>query len=136
MRILFDTNIILDIALKSPPFFTDSSEAFKSVDQQNVFGYISATSITDIYYVARKSIGHDTSILFIEDLLDILDVVGIDGSVIKHALQLNFRDFEDAIQSVSAKLNDIDYVITRNISDFTESEVTAITPDAFLKKLL
>ncbi|MEQ8416863.1 MAG: PIN domain-containing protein [Imperialibacter sp.] len=136
MRILFDTNIILDIALKRPPFFTDSSEAFKSVDQQKVFGYISATSVTDIYYVARKSIGHDTSILFIEDLLDILDVVGIDRSVIKHALQLNFRDFEDAIQSVSAKLNDIDYVITRNISDFTKSEVTAITPDAFLKKLL
>lgn len=136
MRILFDTNIILDIALKRPPFFTDSSEAFKSVDQQKVFGYISATSVTDIYYVAWKSIGHDTSILFIEDLLDILDVVGIDRSVIKHALQLNFRDFEDAIQSVSAKLNDIDYVITRNISDFTKSEVTAITPDAFLKKLL
>ena len=87
MRILFDTNIILDIALKRPPFFTDSSEAFKSVDQQKVFGYISATSVTDIYYVARKSIGHDTSILFIEDLLDILDVVGIDRSVIKHALR-------------------------------------------------
>ncbi|MEQ9097631.1 PIN domain-containing protein [Imperialibacter sp.] len=52
MRILFDTNIIRDIALKRPPFFTDSSEAFKSVDQQKVFGYISATSVTDIYYVA------------------------------------------------------------------------------------
>lgn len=54
MRLLFDTNIILDIALKRDPFYKDSAELLKLIDTEKITGFITATTITDIYYIAKK----------------------------------------------------------------------------------
>lgn len=135
MRILFDTNIILDIALNRNPYFIESSQAFRSIDRKNVQGYSSANTITDIYYIAKRQVGHDTAISFIIELISIVDIVGIDKAIIIDAVNLDFKDFEDAIQAASAEFAGIDYILTRNLSDFTLSQVPAISPSEFLSKL-
>jgi len=132
MRVLLDTNIILDIALKRDPHFLDSSEVFMKIDSSVVYGFVTATTITDIYYISKKEKGHQVSIDFISNLIEIIDVIGIDRRVIIESLLSKITDFEDAVQSVSSFFNSIDYIITRNQKDFSESAVKALTPKEFL----
>jgi predicted nucleic acid-binding protein len=135
MRILFDTNIILDIALGREPFFIDSADVFKKIDNDVIYGFITATTITDIYYIAKKEKGHAIAIAFISNLIDVIDVLGIDKEIIIESLLSPFNDFEDAIQSISSRLNNIDYIITRNQKDFADSEIIAVGPKEFLSIL-
>jgi len=132
MRVVLDTNIILDIALKRETHFLDSSGVFMKIDGTVVYGFVTATTITDIYYIAKKEKGHQVSIDFISNLIEIIDVIGVDRQVIIESLLSKITDFEDAVQSVSSLLNNIDYIITRNQKDFSESSVKAITPKEFL----
>ena len=71
-RLLFDTNIILDIALKREPHYNDSVAVFLQSDNKSVFGFVTASTITDIYYIAKKEKGHATLIDFIADLIKLL----------------------------------------------------------------
>jgi predicted nucleic acid-binding protein len=132
MRLLFDTNIILDIALNRVPHYKDSANSFKKIDNKSIFGFITATTITDIYYIAKKESGHIEAIDFITNLIQIVDVVGIDREIIINSLTSQLLDFEDAIQSVASSFNNIDFIITRNIKDFSNSEIKAISPTDFL----
>jgi predicted nucleic acid-binding protein len=136
MRILLDTNIILDIALGREPHFTDSADVFKKIDNKSIFGFVSATTIADFYYIAKKGKGHQIVIDFILNLIEIIDIIGIDREVIIKSLISELDDFEDVIQSVSSRINNIDYIITRNIKDFIKSEITALTPGDFLALLM
>ncbi len=132
MRIVLDTNIILDIALRRGPHFLDSSAVFMKIDNSVLYGFVTATTITDIYYISKKEKGHQVSIDFITNLIEIIDVIGIDRLVIIESLLSKITDFEDAVQSVSSFLNNIDYIITRNQKDFSVSAVKALTPKEFL----
>jgi predicted nucleic acid-binding protein len=135
MNILFDTNIILDIALKREPHFSASSDVFMKINNTDLFGFVTATTITDIYYIAKREKGHQLTIDFISDLIQIIDIIGVNKETIVESLNSKLSDFEDAIQSVSAKLNDIEFIITRNIKDYNNSEIKAITPLDFLAKI-
>lgn len=132
MRLLFDTNIILDIALSREPHYKDSADIFKKIDNKMIFGFITATTITDIYYIAKKERGHIKASDFIANLIQIVDVVGIDREIIINSLTSQFLDFEDAIQSVASSFNNIDFIITRNINDYSNSEIKALCPTDFL----
>jgi predicted nucleic acid-binding protein len=134
-KVLFDTNIILDIALKRTPFFQDANDLFILIDQKKITAYITATTITDIYFIAKKERGHEEAISFLENLLELVDVVGVDKEVIFHALSLKIIDFEDAIQISASELNRIDTIITRNKSDFRNTSLEVLTPKDFLKSL-
>jgi predicted nucleic acid-binding protein len=132
MRLLFDTNIILDIALKREPFYKDSVTVFKDIDNKTIFGFITATTITDIYYIAKKDKGHAIAIEFIGNLIQFVDLIGIGKEIIIEALTTKLADFEDSIQSVASSYNDIDYIITRNTKDFKDSRVKVLTPIDFI----
>ena len=132
MRLLFDTNIILDIALMRIPHYQYSASIFSLIDNKKIVDFITATTITDIYYIAKKEKGHTISINFIKSLIQVVDVIGIDKETILQALSSKVFDFEDAIQSEASKINAIDYIITRNIKDFEQSEIPAMMPYDFL----
>jgi predicted nucleic acid-binding protein len=132
MRLLFDTNIILDITLNREPHYKDSANIFKKIDNKSIFGFITATTITDIYYIAKKEKGHIEAINFITNLIQIVDIVGIDREIIINSLTPQFLDFEDAIQSIASSFNNIYFIITRNIKDFINSEIKAISLTDFL----
>lgn len=135
MRILLDTNIILDIALGRVPHLADSGDVFRKIDNESIYGFVTATTITDIYYVAKREKGHQTTIDFISNLIEIVDVIGIDREIVIASLVSDFTDFEDAIQSVSSRLNGIDYIITRNQKDFIKSDISAVSPKELLALL-
>jgi len=135
MRILLDTNIILDIALGRVPHLADSADVFRKIDNESIYGFVTATTITDIYYVAKREKGHQTTIDFISNLIEIVDIIGIDKEIVIASLISDFADFEDAIQSVSSRLNGIDYIITRNHKDFIKSEISAVSPKELLALL-
>ena len=135
MRILLDTNIVLDIALGRVPHLADSADVFRKIDNESIYGFVTATTITDIYYVAKREKGHQITIDFIRNLIEIVDVIGIDREIVIASLLSEFIDFEDAIQSVSSGINRIDYIITRNQKDFMKSEITALSPKELLALL-
>jgi len=85
--------------------------------------------------VAKREKGHQITIDFISNLIEIVDVIGIDREIVIASLISEFIDFEDAIQSVSSRLNRIDYIITRNQKDFVTSEIQALSPKELLALL-
>ena len=135
IKALIDTNVILDIALNREPFFEHSSKIFDKIDDQILEGFITASSITDIYYVASKQKGKLQARKFLINLIQILDVVGVDKDIVIQALESEMSDFEDAIQVFSAKLNSIDLLITRNIADFALSDLPVMSPMDFLQTI-
>jgi len=134
-NILLDTNIILDIALKRQPFFESSSKIFLMMDQNILSSYVTATTITDIYYIARKEKSRNIAREFIINLVSIVDVLGVDQYVIHEALQRDMKDFEDAIQVSAADLRDIKIIVTRNPRDFNNCGLEVYTPDELIETI-
>ena len=104
-------------------------------EQKQIEAYVSASTISDIYYIIRKIKGKELALEFIENLIDICCVAKVDNNVITMALNANFKDFEDAIQYSVAVIDRLDAIVTRNIKDFNISQPTIITPDRFIEKL-
>jgi predicted nucleic acid-binding protein len=134
-RTLLDTNIILDIALKRDPFFDLSSKLFDFIDLRLIKGYVTASTITDIYYVARKEKGNVIAREFISNLVEIVEVLGIDKIIIIKALKSDLNDFEDAVQVSAAVQYELDIIVTRNKSDFHNSILEILSPAELIESL-
>ena len=132
-RILLDTNIILDIALKREPHFEHSAKLFELIDNKQFIGYITATTVTDIYYIARKEKGKDIALEFISNLIEVVDVLGIDKNTIIKALRSKLKDFEDAVQVSAAEYHNIEIIVTRNKSDFLNAGLEVLSPKELVK---
>ncbi len=135
IKILLDTNIILDVALKRHPHYDHSAALFVKLDEKEFGAYITATTVSDIYYIAKKAKGHQTAIHFLESLLYIVDILGIDKKIILMSLESEFPDFEDAIQSYASEINGIQRIITGNAKDFLNSAIKIQTPIQFLEEI-
>lgn len=131
--LLIDTNIILDIALKRAPHFEHSSQIFELLDKKQLGGYITATTVTDIYYISRKEKGRTIAIEFISNLIEVVEVLGVDKNIIIEALKSNLPDFEDAVQISAAKFNKIGIIITRNKSDFLNTNLEILSAKEFIE---
>ena len=100
IKALIDTNVILDIALKREPFFEYSSKIFDKIDDQLLEGYITASSISDIYYIASKQKDKIQARTFLLNLVQILEIIGVDKDIVIESLESELPDFEDAIQVI------------------------------------
>ena len=135
MRILIDTNIVLDIIQKREPFFADSYQALRKAIETDAECLISASAATDIFYIFRKAFqSAQKAKARIEQLSQIAAFADVQGADIHTALIRSMPDFEDAVVDAVAARNGADYILTRNIRDFAGSSVPAITPTEFLKK--
>jgi len=129
-KILLDTNIILDMALGRHPFFEKALNLVLLASEQDVPLFVTATTITDIYYIIRKSKGREAALGFVVQLLDIVQVAGVDRKVIEKALALqDLKDFEDAVQASTAILHEIDVLVTRNSNDFAGAPLQIFSPE-------
>lgn len=135
MKVLIDTNVILDIALKRKPFFEHAAQFLKVAQQQTIHLFMTATTVIDLYYITRKEKGKETAVLFIEDLLQFVNVLSVDKNIIIKAIRSEMSDFEDAIQVYSAKQEAIATIITRNEKDFIRSGLDIKSPELFLQTL-
>ena len=134
--ILIDSNILLDVMATRQPFFETSSKVIETLKDKDITGYVSASSITDIYYIARRELkDKELVIQLIKDILKFIKIATVSEDEINKALELEWSDFEDAVQYSTALLNQMDYIITRNAKDFKSSEVPAISPEDFFALL-
>jgi predicted nucleic acid-binding protein len=133
MKVLFDTNVILDVILKRMPFYNDSRSILYMASQREIAGFVSASSITDIYYLTEKTFRNTESAQkAIYKLLEVVYAADTKGQDIKSALKLGFPDFEDAVVCAVAIREKADFIITRNVKDFALSPVRAVSPKEFL----
>ena len=134
MKVLLDTNILLDIIEKREPHFFDSYNIFMKSAKKEIEAIIGASSVTDIYYVTRKNCKDSKQAIgYIIDMLKIVSPVDTKVIDIYEATRLNFPDFEDAVVAATAAREKADCIISRNSKDFKNSPVPVFSPTDFLK---
>ncbi|MBC8182709.1 PIN domain-containing protein [candidate division KSB1 bacterium] len=133
-KVLLDTNIILDFALERKYYFSDAEKILKLAFEGKITTYITATTVTDIYYISRKEKGKDQTIGFLRNLMEFVEVANVNKNVILEAFALDFNDFEDAIQESAAQHSNISKIVTRNEKDFKNSSLEIFTPKDFLAR--
>jgi predicted nucleic acid-binding protein len=135
MKTLLDTNIVLDVALKRPRFYNDAANIFKKIHEGKVQAFVSATTISVVFYILQKQSAKEKALQFLSRLVQVVDVAGIDKEIIIEALVSGWNDFEDALQDCAAQKNNIEVIVTRNTKDYTQSKIKIFTPSEFLKHL-
>lgn len=135
MKVLLDTNIILDFALERQPFYSESEQIFVFAQHRQIEGYVSASTFGDLYYIIRKNKSRDWTLQFLNRLATFCQVATVDRAAITIALAANFRDFEDAIQYSTAVVNQLDSIITRNPEDFPVTTPRIMTPNQLIQEL-
>ena len=135
MKVLIDTNIILDVLCNRKDFAADSAKVFKLCEVKKITGYISALSITNIVYIMRKELDTEKIKKILEQLSLIFEIVDLKADDLKRASTLDFNDYEDAIQSTQARRIKADYIITRNIKDYSKSKIMAIKPSELIERI-
>lgn len=135
MRVLIDTNVILDVLCNRQGFVEDAAKIFKSCEVNKIEGYISAISVPNIVYILRKELDAEKTKDILEQLSLIFKIADLKADDLKKAAKLMFGDYEDALQSVCASRIKANYIITRNIKDFANSKVAAIKPSELLERI-
>lgn len=133
MNVLIDTNVVLDALTSRTPYNASAERIFLFVAEEKLNAFITASSVTDIYYLLQKHL-HDQyrakQVLF--KLFSLFEVIDVTGSDCEKALSLPMKDYEDALLATCARRRRLDLIITRNLKDFTDSPVNVIAPDDFL----
>ncbi len=135
MKLLIDTNVILDVLCNRSEFVEASSQIWKYCEAGEIKGHISALSVPNIVYILRKELSPERTRQIIEQLMLIFEVVELKGSDLKNAADMLTSDFEDAIQICCAKRIKVDYIVTRNIKDFKNSDIPAFKPSELLERI-
>lgn len=129
MRVLIDTNIVLDFLQEREPFAENAARLFERIDNREIEGFIAATTITNIYYIVRRAAGVVVAQDAITQILSELNICAVDRDVLEQALALNFQDFEDAVQYVCALVHGVDVIVTRDATGFVSAEIPVVLPE-------
>jgi len=135
MRVLFDTNIILDVLLNREPWVEGSGALWQAHDEGRISGYVVASTLTDIFYIARRLTDVKTAWTAVRICLEAFEVCPVDREALKRATSLTGDDFEDNLQMACADLMGLDVIATRNKNDFEGSRVPALAPSEILALL-
>jgi len=135
MKVLFDTNVILDVLLDRKPFVEDASYLLSKVERTEITGFLGATTITTIHYLITKSLGPNEAIQHIQALLALFEVAPVNRLVLENALNLRFTDFEDSVLHEAACHAGAEYIVTRDISGFMKSTIPMYTPSELINML-
>ncbi len=135
MRVLLDTNILLDVLLKRDPWVTQSSAVWQAHDQDKITAQVMACAITDIFYVARRLAGLQTAHTAARLCLQTFEICAVDHQALEQAQMLSGNDFEDNLQIACAGLANLDAIITRDKKGFQASTIPILTPAKLLTRL-
>lgn len=135
MRVLLDTNIVLDLILERENFVEDAEAIFLAQAQGRLSAYISAITPGTAYYVARRTKGSADARNAVAGMLKITHVAAVDHSVLQHAVGLPLTDYEDAIQLAGAMAEQLDAIVTRDAKDFQGSPIPVFSPAELLAKV-
>lgn len=130
-----DTNVIIDVLLEREPFVEASYMVLSLCEEHRIEGFVSASSVTDIYYLVRKYT-HSAELTYkaVGKLLEIVKVCSVTNNDVLTAFQRKARDFEDCLVATCAKSIRCDYIVTRNKKDFEEFDIPLLTPKELLQQ--
>jgi predicted nucleic acid-binding protein len=133
--VMIDINILMDVLQKREPFYGNSAGLMAAVETGLVQGLVAAHSLTTLFYLIQKGRSSAEARVTITNLLQFIKIAPVDQSTIEQALNLETRDFEDAVQMVSALQCKADFLITRNVKGFQPALLPILTPVDFLSTL-
>lgn len=132
MKVLFDTNVILDVLLDREPFSRDASILLAKVEQAEIIGFACATTITTIHYLSTKILDQEAASRHIQSLLSLFAIAPVNRLVLENAFAAGFKDFEDAVLHEAAVHAGVQHIVTRNIKDFKKASLPVHEPGEFL----
>ncbi len=133
MRVLIDTNVLLDVLMERAEFLEHSANVWRRCETTLADGGISALSVANIVYILRKELTPQKTEDIIEKISLIFEIVELTAADIKAAAKMRMPDYEDALQILAARRFKADYIISRNCKDFQTDIIPAISPAEFLK---
>lgn len=133
MKVLIDTNVVLDLLLNRKPFSEDAELLISKVEEGEIVGLLCATTVTNIYYITKKHLSKKEADEALDVLLSLFDIAPVNKLVLELARDLNFKDYEDAVIYASAVYSNVNAVITRNKKDFKDTDIPIYTPQEFLE---
>ncbi len=131
-RVLYDTNVVLDVLLERQPYFAVSALALDLVGQDEVEGYVSAHGVTTLAYLLRRYLSVAGSREVLVDLLSKMQVAPVTDAIIREALSSAFKDFEDAVTHAAASAVGAVAIVSRNVRDFASGRIPAVLPEVFV----
>ncbi|MEE5991762.1 MAG: PIN domain-containing protein [Oscillospiraceae bacterium] len=132
MKVLIDTNILLDYLTQREPYFQDVLQVVTAC-KGDLQGCIAAHSVSNIFYILRHDIPEQERRKLLIAMCQMFDVIGIDQQKLLSALHnQNFKDMEDCLQMECAVSFGADYIVTRNVKDFVKSSIPVVTPEEFV----
>lgn len=135
-KVFVDTNILVDLIADRKPFSKFAIQLFLKAEERKIKLYASSHSIATTHYLLKKYIDEKDLREVLFNILDYLNIIAIDLDILKKGLKSKHKDFEDALQIISAcSVEKIDSIVTRNIKDFKESEIRVLSPDELIKYL-
>lgn len=135
-KLLIDTNIIIDLLAKREPDYADAAKIFSLGDKKQILLSVSALSLANTNYMLLKLKPYNEVKSILRKFKLLVNVLSLDDKIINLALNdEEFKDFEDGLQYFSAIENDQDIIITRNLKDYKNSKIPAMTAEQFLKSI-
>ena len=132
MKVLIDTNVALDYMLNRSDY-SNAKIIYLMAEQKLIVGYISASAITDIFFLAKGTLGKKHAKEALKKLLQVFKPAGVTDNHIYQALNLDWDDLEDSVQYIVGESFSSDYIVTRNTSDYSSGSIPAVTPEEFIK---
>ncbi len=132
IRVLLDVNVVLDVLANREPFAADAEDVFGLAERGVIEGLIAAHTVTTLHYLLAKHLGRAKTKKVLSDLLQILGVVEVDEDRIRHALAMDWPDFEDAVQAACAEKAEVSYLATRDKKGFKRAASKVVTPAELL----
>jgi predicted nucleic acid-binding protein len=136
-KVLIDTDVILDFFFDRQPYAEYSAQVIGLCETNKIKGFVTPVIFSNVYYLLRRTARHDKVIDNLKQLLGITDVLAMDKEVVTNALNSGFKDFEDSLQNFAAmKHGAIDVILTRNLKDFSKSDIGVLTPESYIKSII
>lgn len=135
LRVLVDLNIILDVLQKRQPFYETSAELLALIETGEIEGFVAAHSITTLFYLVSKDQSPAAAKVILTSLMQFLNIAPVDHAVIEAALNLPYKDFEDAVQMVAAMQCKANFLVTRNLKDYQPAPMRVVQPVELLASM-
>lgn len=134
-KVFVDTDIVLDLLSGREPHYDFAAELFSLADKSLLKIFVSSLTFANVHYVLSKQLTATRARKLLQKLKTVVNVLAVNDKIIELSLASDFRDFEDAIQYHTAIENDLETLLTRNLSDFKQAQISILTAQQFLKTL-
>ncbi len=134
MKVLIDTDLVLDLLLNRKPFAVTAVKVFEQAEKGYIEAYLTANAVTDIVYILRKAYSGDQVREHLQNMFGFIKIVSVTASGIVGAFKLDMPDYEDALLVQCAKAGGIDFIVTRNKKDFHDCPVECLSMEEWVER--